>query len=527
MRVFESRARLGATCAAAALLCAVAAPATAETLSTSQSGPSGVSPELALALTARLDALERRNQELEAELDALRGQITADRNVLAKAAPKAVVSIPNGRPSFASPDGAFTAQLRGVFQMDLARFDQDSAGPLATDHRRGSFGSALEADRARDLADGANFRRARLGIEGRAFGDWRYNFLYDFGGAGVEDAGKINAAWLQYEGFGPAKLRVGAFAPPAGMDDVTSTNGSLFLERAAISDLVRGLAAADARNAAALFLDGERWTASAALTGGVVGQSTFDEQLGAVGRVAFTPFLGDSHLIHLGINSSVVIEPAATAPDVAPGAPTPVRLRERPEIKVDGTRLVDTGPMDAEGVTAWGLELAGQLRAVHLQSEYFSIAVDRRATGLSDPNFAGWYVQGAWTLTGEPRRYSASSGAFDPPRVDRPFSLGSGDWGVWELAARYSRLDLNYREGAPGTAPSPEAVRGGEQTGFTLGLNWYPNPAVRFQADVQRVEVDRLSPGGTAFGPAALTPPAGAQVGQELNIWSLRTQYAF
>ncbi|HYD44744.1 MAG TPA: hypothetical protein VEA79_05715, partial [Phenylobacterium sp.] len=25
----------------------------------------------------------------------------------------------------------------------------------------------------------------------------------------------------------------------------------------------------------------------------------------------------------------------------------------------------------------------------------------------------------------------------------------------------------------------------------------------------------------------AATPPAGAQVGQDLNIWSVRTQYAF
>jgi len=50
---------------------------------------------------------------------------------------------------------------------------------------------------------------------------------------------------------------------------------------------------------------------------------------------------------------------------------------------------------------------------------------------------------------------------------------------------------------------------------------------VRFLADYQRVEVSRLSPGGTAFGAGALTPPAGAQIGQDLNIWSFRTQYAF
>ena len=30
-----------------------------------------------------------------------------------------------------------------------------------------------------------------------------------------------------------------------------------------------------------------------------------------------------------------------------------------------------------------------------------------------------------------------------------------------------------------------------------------------------------------AFGAGALTPPAGAQVGQDFKIYSLRTQYAF
>ena len=88
-------------------------------------------------------------------------------------------------------------------------------------------------------------------------------------------------------------------------------------------------------------------------------------------------------------------------------------------------------------------------------------------------------------------------------------------------------LDLNYLAGSPGTAPVASAIRGGEQEIFTLGLNWYVNNVLRFQAAFQDVSVDRLSPGGTAFGTGAATPPAGAQVGQDFNIYSLRTQYAF
>jgi phosphate-selective porin OprO/OprP len=193
-----------------------------------------------------------------------------------------------------------------------------------------------------------------------------------------------------------------------------------------------------------------------------------------------------------------------------------VRLRERTESRVDGVRLVDTGSLDARHVSAWGLEAAAQHRAFHVQSEYFHIGVTRRASVLPDPTFSGWYVQGGWTLTGQPRRYAANSASFDAPKVDRPFSLAARQWGAWELAARYSDLDLN-----------DGAVHGGEQQVWTLGLNWYPNAAVRFQANVQDVDVDRTSPGGTAFGAGALTPPTGAQIGQDLRIWSFRTQYAF
>jgi phosphate-selective porin OprO/OprP len=110
-----------------------------------------------------------------------------------------------------------------VFQLDGAIYDQDAAGPLGADPRRGSLGDATENDHARDLAGGANFRRVRLGIEGKAFGDFEYNFLYDFGGSGVEEGGKISSAWLQYNGFGPVRLRVGAYAPVTSLEDCTSS----------------------------------------------------------------------------------------------------------------------------------------------------------------------------------------------------------------------------------------------------------------------------------------------------------------
>ncbi|MET0273220.1 MAG: porin, partial [Phenylobacterium sp.] len=344
----------------------------------------------------------------------------------------------------------------------------------------------------------------------------------------VEEPGKIINAWVEYAGFAPTTVRIGAFAPPSGIDGATNTQGLLFLERAAVAEMIRGIASGDGRKAIGLFSSGERWNLSAALTGNLVGTATFDHQSAVVARGAFLPLKRRNALVHLGANLTWVIDPAATGPDVPPGgAATPIRLRERPENRVDVTRLVDTGALDAKGLTAWGVEFAAQHGPLSVQSEYFRIDLERRTGALSDPDFAGWYLQGAWTITGQPRRYGAATATLDVPRVEKPFSLKSGDWGVWELAARYSDLDLNYQAGAPGTAPGASAVRGGRQQVVTLGLNWYPNPVVRFQADYQYVDVDRLSPGGTAFGAGTLTPPAGAQIGQELNIWSFRTQYAF
>ena len=478
------------------------------------------------ATDARIKALEEQLSALQSQIADLKQSTANNIADVRKEATATTVSLANGRPTISTADGAFTASFRGVFQLDAAHYDQDAAGPLATDFRRGSFGDANENDHARDLSDGANFRRARIGIEGKAFGAFDYNFLYDFGGSGTEEAGKISAAWVQY-GFPVAnlKLRIGAFSPPSGLEEAVSTNGSLFVERASPSETVRAIAAGDGRTAVALLAGGDNWTGTAAITGNIIGTSSFDEQTAFVGRLTYVPFRRDDSLIHVGVNTSIVFNPAAGGPDVT-GAPatTNIRLRDRPEIRVDGTRLIDTGNIDADGLTAIGAEFGAQWKNLYVQTEYFDIDVDRKGA-LSDPDFSGWYAQAGWTITGEPRRYSA--GTFDAPRPAKPFDLKKGAWGAWELGLRYSVLDLNYLAGSPGTAPVASAIRGGEQEIFTLGLNWYVNNVLRFQAAFQDVSVDRLSPGGTAFGTGTATPPAGAQVGQDFNIYSLRTQYAF
>ena len=68
---------------------------------------------------------------------------------------------------------------------------------------------------------------------------------------------------------------------------------------------------------------------------------------------------------------------------------------------------------------------------------------------------------------------------------DQP--LGKGGLGAWEVAARFSSMDLDFMPGGSG------AVAGGVQNIWSVGLNWYPNPTVRFLLDYSNIQVNRAS----------------------------------
>ena len=500
---------------------------------------------------AKIEALTRQLEALAAKVESLEARAAAAPVAPPPAAPPptlitqapgppAPIQYPSaggatiiaGKPAIQSADGRFAANLHGVMQFDAADYSQRTPGPITSDFRRGA--TAADTAHARDLSSGTNFRRARIGIDGKAFGDFEYNLLFEFGGAGEEDAGHIQELWFQYSGIKPFHLRIGAFPPSIGLEDQGSTNGALFLERPAVADMARSLAGGDFREAVQLWAAGDRWYASGAVSGRVVGvvnsQATgvsqpFDSNLGLVGRVALVPFKTDDGMLQLGLHGSYVMRPAdAGGPDIAAGgARYPVTLQERPELRVDGTRLISTGGINAQHASTRGIEAAAQYQSLFIQAEYERFDIERRnPASLSDPHFSGAYVEGSWVVTGERRRFNPGNFTFDAPLVDHPFSFADRSWGALEIAARYSDVDLNYRQGAPGTAPAADAVRGGDQRVIAVGLNWYPNTFVRFLLDYQDVRIQRLSPSATTF-----QTPTGAQIGQNYHVISLRSQFAF
>ena len=488
------------------------------------------------ALAERLAALEQTTQGLVEAQGSNNEQVATLATTVETLNAAPTVAVGNGRPTFATRDGVFTASLRANVMADSGAYFQDDPGNAATtDFRRGG---GAEVAQARDLNSGVVLRRARLGLEGRVFRDFTYNLVTEFGGSGVEEAGRIFEMSLQYNGIPNVAIKAGAFEQQVGLGANVSTSNIMLMERPAVAEITRNIAAGDSR----IGLQVSRWgefggdtsfggsymiaggvTSSTASTGG-----SFGDQAGLTGRMTITPTPSPDLLFHVGLNGSYVISPqdvsgpSSTGPNPAGSYPT--RFRDRPELRLDAIRLVDTGNIDSDHAWHWGLEGAFQYRNFMIQGEYMAFGVDRRDSVLSDPDFSGWYVEGAWVITGEKRRYNVQNAVFDAPSISNPWAPGSGGYGAWELAARYSTVNLNYNEGLPLAAIPVDGIRGGEQSIVTVGLNWYVNPSLRFMLQVMHVDIDRLAPTAN-YGIAGT--PLGAQVGQEYDAVALRTQFGF
>ncbi|HEV2650021.1 MAG TPA: porin [Rhizomicrobium sp.] len=443
---------------------------------------------------ARLRALEDELNNVNAQLaDLKRSQSDQYSDVNRKLDAGVAVTIKNGRPTFATTDGEFSLAIRSLVQFDTAYYGQGKMPP------------------GTDFSSGSNFRRARLGVEGTLFTDWSYQFIYDFGGSGTEGS-TISSAYIQYNGLGQVHFKAGAYAPPESFDDSTSASDLLFLERAQPTDLARGIAGADGRDAFTAFAYDDRYFAAVSYTGGVVGDAAvFDEQQAIVDRFAYRLVKTDDANFAIGADSSYVFKLADTV--AGHNSPTAFRLRERPELNVDSQniRLIDTGTLDASDVLEWGVEATGNWRSLYAQGGYFNFDVTRRTGVLPDSSFDGWYLQASWVLTGESKTYRPEIGAYGLPKPAENFTFDKGGIGAWELAARYSDLDLNYNEGLDGVAKPASGIRGGDQRIWTVGVNWYPNPAIRLVLDYQHTDVSRLN-------------AAGGDIGARLDAVSFRTQ---
>ena len=315
-----------------------------------------------------------------------------------------------------------------------------------------------------DTLDQVGFRRARVGVKGKA-GIFDYKAEYDFAGGDVDFAD----VYIEWRNSPLGSLKVGNFKEPMGLEQLSSSRFTTFNERSLASNLV------PARNVGAMFADN---TDTMAWQYGVFGSSTdstgsgiVDGMYAVTGRVTTTVVSDEDCLLHLGASLS------NRSQDM-------VRYSARPEVPFVDMPIDSRGSggndIDNDGVVLYGVEAAWVGGPLSVQGEYSAVDISD-ANGGDDANFSGYYIETSYYLTGETRNYHQPTGSFKRPAVNEDFD-GEGGMGAVQLAARYSMLDL---DDGPST---------GELGDITLGVNWWLNNHTRVSANYVASDYDDGGP---------------------------------
>jgi phosphate-selective porin OprO/OprP len=298
---------------------------------------------------------------------------------------------------------------------------------------------------------GFEARRARATIRGRFGDDWRASVDWD--GGTIQGWKNV---FVQFRGFDKLVVTAGNQLVPFGFEPGTSSNATTFMERA-LPDALNShfLMGVSVRGG------GSNWT----LTGGYFGDGLSDNDTrtsngtSVAGRFTFAPIRSKKQVLHLG----------AAAEYRELDNNSGFRVGARPESYANTVKLIDTGAIDdASSVTTYGLEAAALMGRFSIQGEYVSATADRDVG--PQVTFNGGYVAASWFVSGGQKRYSKSTGSFQAPRI-------RGKSGAWEIAARYSTLDLQDQD-----------ISGGKQSDITLGVNWYLNRQIRLMFNAVHAE---------------------------------------
>lgn len=343
---------------------------------------------------------------------------------------------------FVSDDGRYSLAFHGKLDNDWAFFSADEDVEVAS----------------APFSNGTEFRRARLGLSGR-MEDWlRFKAIFDF----ADDGSGFRDIYVEpRDVLGIDAVRLGHFKEPFGLENLTSSTAISFLERSLPTAFAPG------RNVGAMALEsfaGKRATWAAGgfreTDSNAFGQDAdAGQEFGATARVTCLPWYQDkgARLAHLGLSASY------RNPDDGL-----VRFREQPEAHL-APDLVDTGLLPAGSLQLGMVEGALVAGPWSVLAELARAQVDAPAD--RDPAFTAYSIQGSWFVTGEHRRYDRDEGTFAGISPRSAFAGGHGT-GAWELALRYSSLDLNDR-----------GVAGGELRDLGFGVNWYLDDNLRIQVN--------------------------------------------
>ena len=401
-------------------------------------------------------------------------------------------------------DNGNSFQLKGRIQYDYDsyNFDRtDFTNAIAPNARFQRIGAAGDS-----AGSGGELRRARITAKGTVAHDWAYELMIN-----VDDDTReafIPNGYLSYNGFKPFSITLGQFKEPFSMERLASSNATSAIERGLILDLIPegngqpgvvGLMfsghhaqLAHFNWAWGIFADGNR-------------DPDYDVDYAFTGRATVAPHMNEHTFFHLGaayshrenhgagqhpdlsaryrISSRMGVNLYARADDPR------IDTNADPEIPL-GDRVRLTRPFvlgelsNPDSISQYGLEAAFVMGPFSLQAEYVDVEVEGGNPGgvrHSDLEGDGYYIQGAWTITGEQRSYKANGGYFGSIKPKGPL-------GALELVARYEELDVEH----DGLVAMANDGVDSEAEKMLLGINWYPTNTVRFMLNYIDAEADRF-----------------------------------
>ena len=398
-----------------------------------------------------------------------------------------------------TPNKDFSLHVGGRIQTDSVWFTESPAV-----HPQNQIG---------ELYDGTYFRRVRIQMDGKFNEVFEYNFEYALENTQQLMTG-LDEMWVgitQVPYLGSA--RIGHLKVPQGLegDMVSSSKAMTFMERASFTDAFFNNFAPGVWAGNSVLDQNMTWATMFYRTErGSNGADFGDGEYAATGRMTFLPLYENNGrcLVHLGTASTW--RAAELQGNELSGARS-ITLAARPELRDaqgdfgsnsalpgDATRMVTTGALACTNAYVNSAEVLAIMGPLSFQGEWALTTLTDVVSGGTTQNrsFNGGYAQVSYFLTGENRTYDRRLGRLGTIAVtpdenfwavrDEDGTINHG-LGAWELAARYSYLNLN-----------DGPVEGGVMQGLTFGLNWYLSPNLKFQFDyVDNSRWHRNTPGAT------------------------------
>jgi phosphate-selective porin OprO/OprP len=441
-------------------------------------------------------------------------------------------------------------QVLGVFQVEGVAFNQDAANKLPI-----SQGGVMQPAANQPpggvttIQDGADFRRARLAARAALANNINAFMQFDFAFPGRPT---FTDVWVEYTDL-PwlGTVRIGQWKQPFSLEVVSSFRYTTFMERSSLfqaftpfrhigvgaynhaDDLMGTWAASYIRtgqdqNAGSLSTRGGN-----GFTGRMTRLAWYDEEAGRsylhLGAdyyfnnppqhsIAFRSipeiFVGENRA-NGGVGSA-----GFQSPGVFDGTPFFANTGTIGLTAPAGSPATATAPV--LGVHTYDFEALWVHGPLSVQSEAMGALVDPGG-GVSSSFLHGEYVQVGWFLTGEHRPYDRIAGAIDRVRPFEDFFLArtadglARGKGAWEVAVRYSHLDLN-----------DTAISGGILNDVTFGVNWYTNPYSKLVFNYIHMwrQSPTTPPSTGVAGTASANGPLVA-VKSEANAFGLMAQVDF